>query len=280
MEVHSMMPQSAPQGQTEASPAPAEPQAQPLEQKPKESDPFDQKFAILSKKQKALFEKEKEIEEKARRVREIEEREALFDKNPLEYFNKRGKSIDDILKMAVGEDQTPESKIEMLEKKLAAIEKEKEENERKTKESEESRRQQEIIDNYKKDVKNEIEQDLERWEAIVATDSFEAVYEVILNYYQTHGEVPPTQWAADEVEKELVEQARKFSSLKKIGASQSQPGMGDKQEELKTALSEQKTAVPTITNNLVPEPQGQKQQRLLSDEESKAQVARLLRWNG
>lgn len=278
MENQSMMPTSTPQAQDQNAPAlPKEVTEAPQEtpEKPKENDLFDQKFAALSRKQRMIFEKEKELQERERRLREIEEREQLFEKNPIEYIQKRGKSLDDILKVAAGDDKEPESRIEALEKKLAEYEKQIREEAERKKQEEESRKQQEIIENYKNELKVKLEADRDRWEAILETDSIDAVFDVILKYHQTHGEEPPLEWAADEVEKELVEHARKFAALKKLGLA---AATDDGKEDLKTALSEQKTPVPTITNNLAPEPQANNNKRLLSDEESKAQVAKMLRW--
>lgn len=280
MEMQKMTPSSSPEPQ--ASQAQQEPDVQQqqevaeIDQKPKEIDQFEQKFAALSKKQKAIFEKEKELQEKERKIREIEERESLFDKNPIEYFEKRGKSIDEILRLAAGDEKEPESRIEALEKKIAEYERAERERAEKQKEEEESRKQKETIEKYKSEIKLKVEADKDRWEAICETDSFDEVFDVIFNYFQTHGEEPPFEWAADEVEKALVEQARKFTALKKLGLK---PTQDELDETPQTDTSEQKTPVPTITNNLRPEPQANNNKRLLSDEESKAQVAKLLRWS-
>lgn len=262
------------------TPAATDPKAQPapaVEPKivpPKPEDDLSHRFASLTRKERGILDRERKISEREKKIQEIEEREALASKDPLAYLEKRGLTLDEILKKAAGEDDTTESKVALLMKKVEEYEKEKLENEQKAKTSAEQAVQQKAINAFRDEIKLKVSKDPEAFEAIVATDSYELVFDVCTRYFEEHGEIPPIEWAATEVEKELTEQARKFAALKKLAKATASDAGAQPNE---TDLQSQETPAPTITAKMSPEP-SVPQKRRMTDEESLKEAAKLIKW--
>ena len=94
---------------------------------------------------------------------------------------------------------------------------------------------------------------------------------MINEHYQETNRILDIQDAAEAVEEHLLEEARKFTSLKKLSASQSQ-------EESEEPITEQRQSPVTLSNAHTAQA-SQPAESKLSDEQSKARMAELLKWS-
>jgi hypothetical protein len=261
--------------------------------KSQDTDRFAQKFAALSRKEKAMRAREAQI---AAREKEIEDRflkleeearskyidPAELKKDALKTITEKGNvSIEELAELILNDGKkTPESiaaqvknelqqQIEELKKQLS---------EKEIKEQEE--RLQQVTDNFKKELQNFVN-NTEDYEMIRANDAYDLVYETIEAYYNEtldetgqNGKILSNKEAADLVEAELLEQAR--TVYQKANKKLSQV-LKPKEEPASEQSSAQKVQSPTLSNAMSAAA-SKSAGRKLSDEESKAEVAKLLRW--
>lgn len=231
-------------------------------------------FAIISRKQKELFDREKQLKEQAAKYKDYEEMEALKDSNPLEYLRKKGVNLESLIIAAAseGEEPTVDQKLSKLEKLLAdeqaARQKDKDDAEKAKAEAQKAA-EQKFIDDYKKKIETDIKADLDKYECINAQNAYNLVYSVIEETWETTRTVMPIADAAEKVETYLLSEMQKLFNIKKLGIS--------KAAEAKPEAP-QKTNFPTLDSSVTPQsepPSG----KYLSEEESKREAAKLLRWN-
>lgn len=266
------------QAQTSAAPQQGQnPATSEQGQNPQQNGDQDvaRQFAALTRKQKELFAKEQAIAERQKKYEEIEALESLRETNPLEYLKKKGMKFEDIMQKALkeGEEPTVEEKLAALEKRLADEAKAREE-EKKLKEENDLKAKQEaeqkFIDDFKKKIETDLKADVEKYELINTQNAFGLVYSVIEENWETNRTVMPIHEAAEKVEDYLLGEAKKLLALKKLGISSAKP---DPVAQIQT-----KVDMPTLNSSVTPttpEPKG----KYLSDEESLAEAAKLLKWN-
>lgn len=250
------------------------PAAEPPKLAPKPEDDLAHRFASLTRKERGILDRERKLSEREKKLIEIEAREELASKDPLAYLEKRGLTLDQILKKAAGEDDTPEAKIDS---KLSVIEQKIADYEKKEAEKEAGRVQgehQKAVAAFRDNIKLEVGKEAEKFEAIIETDSYDLVFDLCQRYYEEHSEIPPIEWAAQEVEKELTEQARKFAALKKLAKTNASDAVVTPNE---TDPQSQEKPAPTINSKMTPEPTVP-QKRRLTDEESLREAAKLIKW--
>jgi hypothetical protein len=273
---------------TEATPevAPEVPQTE-------EDKRFAAKFAALTRKEKAIRESEKRLNS---RMKELEAKlaaqvpeapkpveeplERRLRKNPFETLKGQGLDYETLTKIALNDGKlTPElqmqimreeieskysSQLEEVNKKLAARE-----------QREEQEKQAATINGFKAQIANQVKAEAGEYELVAAEgeDGIEAIYAVIDGHYQETGEVLDIKEAVEAVEEELLEQAKKRIGLAKIkklmGASEI------KTQEVKPQST--KKPAPTLSNNAAQVQSGTG--RFLSDDESKLEAAKLIKFN-
>lgn len=277
-----------------------------LEAKPAESEEdkkFAAKFAALSRREKAVKQRERaadaKIAELEAKLKEMEGPKKE-EKAPLEYRLKKdpfntlkeiGMDFETLTRMALNDGKhTPElqSKLisEELEQKLEAkygsMIKQLEEKLTKKEEQEKKEREEYQVQAYKNQISDFIKQNAEKFELIAAEDNgAEEIYKTILEDYnakiEANGEVEEDEImtfedAANKIEERLLEQAKKRVNLSKIqkllGASQ--------KTETQSEPKQGKKVSPTLSNEQS-QVQGAKKQ-FLSDEESRKEAAKLIRW--
>lgn len=285
-----------------------EEQVEKVEEKPegkeeKQDDRFASKFAALSRREKALKAKEAEVEKK---LKELEASKApkQEEKAPEVPFEKRlkkdlfgtlkevGFDLDTIIQVALNDGKMPreieekekfeefgsslKGEIEALKKQLA------EEKEAKEKErlEQESKSNEKVISDFKKDISKFIKENEKEFE-LVATEGEgmeDLVYEVITrNWEETKdpetglGELLEIRAAVSQVEEHLLEQAKKYIQKQKIKQL-----VGESPTK-KEQSGESKPASVTLSNTQSQTVTGQ-EKRLLSDEESLRNAAKLLRF--
>lgn len=255
------------------------------EESKKEEDRFSSKFAALSRREKQIRERERQIEQ---RQKEFEERqgklkdlESLEEKilaNPLKWLEEKGVDFNTLSEMQLNElEPTPEMMYKRLEQKFESQleEKTKELREQylKEKEEEAERKYEQTINSFMEEITDFVNTQEEEYELIKANDSVQAVYDVIEQYHAKTGKILEVKEAADYVESHLYEEAQKLLKLRKLQAkkeAEADKKVDDKKSDKKTQVTlsnEKSTQVPSRTN------------RLMSNEESLAEAAKLIQWD-
>lgn len=258
-----------------------------------EKDPFSAKFAALSRKEKAIRERELQMEQ---RYQELEEKfkeleanqapkveepveepiESLLRKNPLEALKKFGWDYDKLTQMTLEDGKLPtDIQMQLMRDELENKYQQELESLRneivKDKEERENEKYQQVINNYMTELNDFVDQNSDNYEFIKANDAVDLVYEVIEEHYGDTGRILDKQEAADLVEQYLEEEFReriaKTSKAKKFLAPQ----------EVKEQVIEKRQSPPTLSNAHAATA-SPKAERKLSEDESKAKAASLLKW--
>lgn len=214
---------------------------------PISNDPdFSQRLSILAKKEKGLLTRQqeiqqrlREIEEKDKKYKDWEESESLFDKNPTEYFKKKGKSFEDIqqkmLESMQDDDLDPiQKQIKELQQKLAAKDDEVKKILSDTLSDRDKKAQETQLEEqskyYNQELKKHITAKSEEYDLITTFDASEEVFNVIKNVYLKTAEAgSPRLMSFDEActlyEKKLEDMVggmRKSKKVSKIFGSESE----------------------------------------------------------
>lgn len=264
-------------------------QEQSQEPQQQEPDEFASKFAALSRKEKDLRERERQMEQRIQEYEakmqqlqqpepEAKEPELPLDyrikKNPIAELEKLGLTYEDLTQMVLNDgkpstdlqlklmreeiERDYESKYKQLEDRL--LEKEKQE---------EEANYQTTLNTFKSEIKSHIDQS-EEYELIREQDAYDLVYDVIQDFYNENGSILDTTEAAKQVENYLEEEARKlFEKSKKI-KSWMQP---------QSSQPAPRQDSPTLSNSSAATGTYQTSNKLLSREDSIAQLAKQIKWN-
>ena len=247
-------------------------------------DQFASKFAALSRKEKALRERESDYESKfeemERRLAEYESRdqepevdwEHMLRNDPLKALEEAGLGYDKLTELALNDGKlTPDMQLAAMRQELENDYK------RKFEELEDRLNQKEQLEqdtyydsiqqNFQDEIGNVVHQNPEKFELIAASEASGLVYDVIEEHYNETGRVLDIEEAADAVESYLEEEASKLMKLKKIS---NRLGI----DPLELEEFEQ----VTLSNDHSAQVQYDGASRLLSEEESKARAARMLQW--
>jgi hypothetical protein len=238
----------------------------------KEDDRLASRFAILTRKDKALREREmrlKDVEEKVKQVSELEE---LAKSNPIELLKKYGHDYQTVTDFVLNEQQpTDKMKETALETRLRKLE-EKEAAER---ENLAKQKYEETISGFKADIGDHITEKEGDYPLLKAGEGSDTVYNVIENYHATQGEILPVDEACKYVENTLEEQFKTFLGTEK-GKRIVQEVMGGK-EEKPEPTQDSKVSSQTLTNKQSAN-QPTPREKKLSDEESIEEAAKLLKY--
>ena len=256
------------------------------QQEESSQDQFASKFAALSRKEKALRDREAEYESKfeemERRLAEYETQsqepevdwEQLLRRDPLRALEEAGLGYDKLTELSLNDGKlTPDMqmaamreeierdyrrKFEDLEERLHAKE-----------EAEAEEYYNSVQENFQHEIGSFINENNEAYELINASEANELVYDVIEEHYNETGRILDLKDAADAVESYLEEEAGKLMKLKKLS------GRLDYNPE---ELFEPESQV-TLSNDHAAQVVHENAQRMLSTEESKARAARMLQWD-
>jgi len=259
------------------------------EQEPKqEEDQFSSKFAALSRKEKEIRQREAELEA---RLKEIEDRNSKLEEEygkyktlperlknqPLDVLAEEGVDFDTLIKMVLENDGKPTTEMqiqqlkdEMQNKYMKELENLRTELEEKEKAAEEQR-YNEVIEDYKYELNEFIDQNSETYELIKLNDAADLVYQVVEEHYNENGRVLSNEEACEHVENYLLDEAKKHLNVNKIKS------LLNPEPAPQKPRPEQRTVANTLSNTesaTVPTRDG----RVLSDEESKREAAKLIRW--
>ena len=256
---------------------------------PEKSDDFSRKFAALSRREKEIRAKEVEYD---KRIAELEERLGSFGKKPepepelpIEYRLKKdplraledmGLSYDKLTELALNDGKlTPEMQMRLMREELEGdyrkkfeelenrlIEKEK---------SDEQRRYDDIQRGFQNEIEDFVESNSDKYELIKANEANDIIYDVIEEHYNETGRILDIEEAAEAVENYLEEEAEKLLSLGKL---RSKFGIENDFEQEESPRQSQVTL-----SNAMSAQANERVGRKLSDDESKALAAKMLKWD-
>ena len=258
---------------------------------PEKSDDFSRKFAALSRREKEIRAKEAEYD---KRIAELEQRLNSFNeksepepepelpieyrlkKNPLKALEEMGLSYDKLTELALNDGKlTPEMQMKLMREELEGDYKKKfEELENRLLEkekSDEQRRYDDIQRGFKNEIDEYVNSNLDKYELIQANEANDIIYDVIEEHYNDTGRILDIEEAAEAVENYLEEEAEK---LLKLGKLRSKFGIENDLEQEESPRQSQVTL-----SNAMSAQANERVGRKLSDDESKALAAKMLKWD-
>lgn len=240
------------------------------------NDPeFARKFAALSKKEKELFLREKELKERMKLVERYETLDKLKAEDPFKFMQEQGVDFDKLVERAAKEGQEPtvDDKVEALQKRLEDALKRLEEKER----LEAQTKEQQVIDNYRRKVHDEVKADPEKFELIHLSESFDDVFDLIHEHFEKtraetgQGEIIPTAQAAQMVEDYLMQSYQKVVKAKKLMGS---PQGKQAEPEMKAQVEDEGGSFSaTLTSQMTPRAGDPEPHRKETWEERKQRIA-------
>jgi hypothetical protein len=131
-------------------------------------------------------------------------------------------------------------------------------------------RMEAAVSGYKQELSTFVEQNAEKYELVAANNATDLMFEVADEFFKATGKVPSHEEVAQAVEEHLEEQIAEIAKLKKV---QTKFGtLSAPKTEAKT-----KETAPTLSNTLAAEVP-KSGTKLLTDDESKREAAKLIRW--
>lgn len=244
---------------------------------------FAAKFAALSRKEKQIRQREAQITQQLQEMEqklkafeaeksELEKFKALPDrlkKETLKVLEEQGVKFEDLAQMVLNDGKPTQdmvlteyekkvtAKIEEFERKMAEKEK-----------KEQEERVQSAVEGFKAQLTDFVNT-TEDYELIRANDYVGEVFDVIEMHHEKTGEILSNKEACDIVEAYLLEEAKKLVDREKVKKLL--------QPSTPTSTAPKGKSSPTLSNAQAaqaPKPAAKK----LSDEESKAEAAKLIKW--
>lgn len=250
----------------------------------KEPDQFASKFAALTRKERAIKQREAELDARlAKMEAEAAERNKKYEgydqlgqriKNePLKVLEENGITLEQLSEILLNDGKlTPEQQIARLKEEMTGgFKSELEQLKAQLAEKEAAAEEQKyasIIEGFKEEISDFVTETPETYELINANESVDLVYEVIEEHHKETGRVLSIKEAADQVEAYLEEEIKKYASLNKVKSL-----VGSKLEPKKEVQSS-----PTLSNTQTSQVSNNGR-RYLSNEESLAEAAKHIKWN-
>ena len=256
----------------------AEPQEESNEfkdlEQPQDSE-FDRKFAALSRKEKALRERELELERKYGSKEKELPLERRIRSNPLKALEELGLDYDKLTELALNDGRlTPDMQIKLMREELENDYKEKfnslEERLNAKEKMEEEAKYDAVKQGFVGEIESFINENKNDFEYVAHNEATDVVYDVIEEHYNETGRILDIKEAVQAVESYLEEEAEKLLNLGKV--KNRLTSMRDEYER------PQRQSQTTLSNAH----SAQANERVatkLSDEESKREMARMLKWD-
>ena len=251
---------------------------------------FSRKFAALTRKEKehreAVKAWETEKADMAAKLQQYEDAERAqaqtkeelplnirLQRDPLGTLAEMGIGYDELTELAINDGKlTPEMQMKVLkdditrsyEQQIKNLEERLNERDK----QEEEAKYNTVVDNFKQEITEFIDTNSQEFSIIKSTGNEDLVYDVISEYYESEGKILDIADAAKEVEAHLNAQAEKILQIEKFAS------------QLKGAQEPQKNEVqsPTTLSNDHSTTSSNVVENKLSNEESKAQAAKLIKW--
>ena len=247
-------------------------------------DQFASKFAALSRKEKALRDRESEYESKfeemERRLAEYETNsqepevdwEHLLRNDPLGALEEAGLGYDKLTELALNDGRlTPDMQMSAMREEIERDYKRKfEDLEDRLQEKEETEAEEYyngVQENFQHEIGSFVRENGEDYELIAASEADSLVYDVIEEHYNETGRILDLKEAADAVESYLEDEAGKLLKLNKISSRLGINPLELEEMDSQVTLSNDHAAQVRYEDSA---------NRMLTDEESKARSAAFL----
>jgi hypothetical protein len=251
-----------------------------VDQKP-EYDKFAAKFAALSRKEKAMREKETQLEQRLKQIEEESktklEKYSKYDgfeerikNSPLDVLTEYGITPDVLAKIMLEGNGKPTIDMQLSDIKsqaMSEIEKLKKELADKEQQSQQKQYEQ-TINSFKADIQKFVESESE-YEMIRQNDASHTVFEVIEQHAKENPgtDLLTIKEASDMVENYLLEQAKKLLEVPKLKSLLTP----------KEAMTEKPSGSATLSNSHSAQVPNRVEKKL-SDSERMREAAKLIRW--
>lgn len=241
-------------------------------------DNFDRKFAALSRKERDIRARESELADLEERFQSMEEEpeiplEQRLRSNPLKVLEELGLGYETLTDLALNDGKlTPDMQMQLIRDELEAdyqskfqdLEQRLEERD----EREQDERYDSILSGFMEEIQNHVSND-DNYELIQANDASDVVYEVMEEHYNQSGNILSIDEAAEAVESYLEEEAEKLLNLQKVrsrlGTNELEPRDDYRQSQITLSNAHAAQANERVG-------------RMLSDDQSKREIAKMLRW--
>ena len=256
----------------------AEPQEESNEFKdlePSQDSEFDRKFAALSRKEKALRDRELELDKKYGNKEKELPLERRIRANPLKALEELGLDYDKLTELALNDGRlTPDMQMKLMREELENDYKDKfnslEERLNAKEKMEEEAKYDAVKQGFVGEIKSFVKENGSDFEYVAHNDATDVVYDVIEEHYNETGRILDIKEAVEAVESYLEEEAEKLLNLGKV--KNRLTSMRDEYEQ------PQRQSQTTLSN--AHSAQGNERVvRKLSDEESKSAMAKMLQWD-
>ena len=256
----------------------AEPQEESNEfkdlEQPQDSE-FDRKFAALSRKEKALRERELELDKKYGNKEKELPLERRIRANPLKALEELGLDYDKLTELALNDGRlTPDMQMKLMREELENDYKDKfnslEERLNAKEKMEEEAKYDAVKQGFVGEINSFINENKSDFEYVAHNDATDVVYDVIEEHYNETGRILDIKEAVEAVESYLEEEAEKLLNLGKV--KNRLTSMRDEYEQ------PQRQSQTTLSNAHSAQA-NERVARKLSDEESKSAMAKMLQWD-
>ena len=256
----------------------AEPQEESNEfkdlEQPQDSE-FDRKFAALSRKEKALRDRELELDKKYGNKEKELPLERRIRANPLKALEELGLDYDKLTELALNDGRlTPDMQMKLMREELENDYKDKfnslEERLNAKEKMEEEAKYDAVKQGFVGEINSFVNENRNDFEYVAHNEATDVVYDVIEEHYNETGRILDIKEAVEAVESYLEEEAEKLLNLGKV--KNRLTSMRDEYEQ------PQRQSQTTLSN--AHSAQGNERVvRKLSDEESKSAMAKMLQWD-
>lgn len=245
-----------PQGETQSAvePAPVVEEA-PVEETPK-AEPVAAKLAKQRQKEVQLSEREKALAEREAKLVSQEQFVSKLKSKPIQALKEAGLSMKELAELIVADDgdgipEDPIKKVtQTVEELKAELERERQAA-REAQQKAQDARNDAIINDFKQKAISHVKENKDKYELIAASNSEEAVYDLIEEYWSRTKEVLTFDKAAGMVEEYLEKRADAIASTNKYKAKFSNKAQtGEKPNTLTNGLQSFSAPAQAIAANL------------------------------
>ena len=241
-----------------------------------DSGEFDKKFAALSRKEKALRDRELELEKKYGGDKEKElPLERRIRANPLKALEELGLDYDKLTELALNDGRlTPDMQMKLMREELENDYKDKfnslEQRINAKEKMEEEAKYDAVKQGFVGEINSFVNENRNDFEYVAHNEATDVVYDVIEEHYNETGRILDIKEAVQAVESYLEEEAEKLLNLGKVK---------NRLTSLRDEYEPPQRQSQTTLSNAHSAQANERVARKLSDEESKSAMAKMLQWD-
>lgn len=239
--------------QQEAAPVEA-PAPEPVEEKP--APPRADRFAMLARKEQDLYRKQQAVKQQQQMLAQQAEQLRAFEQakkqavlNPLDALKQLGLTYEQITEYVLNDNRpTPNAEVQSVRQELEEFKRQAREDQERVLEQQremQTREQQQIIEHFRSEVNEYVEQHTENYELTNLYGGAHLVSEVIEEHFRQTQKLLTIPEAAKLVEEHYEDLARKSLATKKFAATQQKAASPQE-----TVAAQAPRMGPTLSNDL------------------------------